>query len=115
MINVRAIMRDPKIWVNPESFQPERFEDNRLEFKGANFEYTPFGSGRRMCVGISFATANIEQWLAQLLFSFNWDLPHGMKAEDLNMEESFGATVVKKNSLHLVATPYEKHEPDNLP
>ncbi|KAK8952935.1 Premnaspirodiene oxygenase [Platanthera guangdongensis] len=105
IINVGAIMRDPKYWKNPESFCPERFQGSNLDFKGTQFEYFPFGSGRRICPGITFALANIEEWLTQILLHFDWSMPDGKKPEDLDMEEDFGGTVIRKNHLCLLATP----------
>ncbi|KAG0477250.1 hypothetical protein HPP92_013654 [Vanilla planifolia] len=106
LINVGAIMRDPKYWDDPESFRPERFEGSAVDFKGANFEYTPFGAGRRICPGMAFAISNIEQWLAPLLCYFDWGLPDGRRAEELDVEESFGGAVSRKHDLIVVATPY---------
>ncbi|KAK8918766.1 Premnaspirodiene oxygenase [Platanthera zijinensis] len=107
MINVGAIMRDPKYWENPESFCPERFQGSHLDLKGTHFEYFPFGSGRRICPGITFALANIEEWLTQILLHFDWSMPDGKKPEDLDMEEDFGGTVIRKNHLCLLATPHK--------
>ncbi|KAK8918765.1 Premnaspirodiene oxygenase [Platanthera zijinensis] len=105
LINAGAIMKNPKYWENPESFCPERFQGSTLDLKGTNFEYFPFGSGRRICPGIAFALANIEEWLAQLLLNFDWRMPDGKTREDLDMEEVFGGTVTRKNNLYLLATP----------
>lgn len=106
IVNVRAIGRDPEYWNNPECFEPARFHNSSFDFKGANFEFIPFGAGRRMCPGISFGIANIELPLALLLYQFNWKLPNGLRPEQLDMRESFGVTVRRKNGLHLIATPY---------
>ncbi|KAK8918767.1 Premnaspirodiene oxygenase [Platanthera zijinensis] len=105
LVNVGAIMMDPKYWNNPESFQPERFQGSAVDFKGGNFEYLPFGSGRRICPGMTFALTNIGQWLAQILFNFDWAMPEGRTPEDLDMEEDFGITLRRKNDLCLLATP----------
>ncbi|PQM36390.1 cytochrome P450 705A20 [Prunus yedoensis var. nudiflora] len=57
-INQYAIMRDPELWDNPDDFRPERFlsheekadgEMNQNETRGQNYQYVPFGSGRRRC------------------------------------------------------------------
>ena len=56
-VNVFAISRDPKYWDNPTQFKPERFENNSIDYYGTNFEFTPFGAGRRQCPGILFGTS----------------------------------------------------------
>ncbi|CAL5411800.1 unnamed protein product [Camellia sinensis] len=104
IINYWAISRDPNSWKNPEKFEPERFEDGSVDFKGQNFEFVPFGAGRRVCPGISFGTANLELALAALLYHFDWKLADGMKAEDLDVNETFGLTMYRTSSLRLVPT-----------
>ncbi|WP_411025833.1 cytochrome P450, partial [Salmonella sp. s57402] len=88
IINAWGIGRDPEVWEDAEKFIPERFEKNMFEFNGANFEYIPFGSGRRICPGIPFGLATIEMALTQLLYHFNWKLPNDAKGETINMEET---------------------------
>ncbi|OIT39558.1 PREDICTED: premnaspirodiene oxygenase-like [Nicotiana attenuata] len=107
MVNVWAIGRDPKCWDDAESFKPERFEQSSVDFVGNNFEYLPFGSGRRICPGISFGLANIYLPLAQLLYYFDWKLPTGINPSDLDMAESDGASSARKSNLYLIASPYQ--------
>ncbi|XP_062078738.1 cytochrome P450 71D9-like [Humulus lupulus] len=106
IVNVWAIARDPKYWTEPESFIPERWLSSSIDSKGNHFEYLPFGAGRRICPGLSIGLVNVEFTLALLLYHFNWKLPNGMKHEDIDMTESFGATLKRKNRLNLIPFAY---------
>ncbi|KAL2465406.1 Cytochrome [Abeliophyllum distichum] len=105
MINALAIGRDPLFWDEPENFKPERFLNSSIDFKGLHFQHIPFGSGRRICPGIDFATALIELVLANILHKFDWELPGGAKGEDLDTTELRGLTVRRKNPFLAVAIP----------
>ncbi|KAF6153768.1 hypothetical protein GIB67_001001 [Kingdonia uniflora] len=106
IVNAWAIGRDPEHWKDSESFEPERFDGGDIDYKGTNFEFIPFGAGRRMCPGILFGIANIELPLVQLLYKFDWKLPNGVKPNELDMTECLGATMTKNNNLSLVPTLY---------
>ncbi|KAL7122296.1 hypothetical protein ACP275_01G036800 [Erythranthe tilingii] len=106
IVNNWAIQRDPKHWENPDSFEPERFEkNNSRDFLGGDFEFLPFGSGKRMCPGITFSMAGVELVLAQLLYSFNWKLPDGVNPGSLDLIENHGITGQRKENLYVVAQP----------
>ncbi|EEF31471.1 cytochrome P450, putative [Ricinus communis] len=107
IVNAWAIGRDPRYWNEAEKFFPERFLDNSIDYKGNDFEFIPFGAGRRMCPGISYGMAVIELSLANLLYHFDWKLPDGMEPKDFDMSESFGVTARKKNELFLIPIPYQ--------
>ncbi|CAI0450734.1 unnamed protein product [Linum tenue] len=103
VVNVWAIARDPRYWgEEAEKFLPERFTDTNVTFRGGDFEFLPFGAGRRMCPGMSFGLAAVELPLANLLYHFDWKLPNGVESENLDMEEIFGITIRRKNHLKLV-------------
>ncbi|KAK6778657.1 hypothetical protein RDI58_025375 [Solanum bulbocastanum] len=111
LVNVYAMGRDPKYWEDAERFIPERFEKSSVNFMGNNFEYLPFGAGRRICPGITFGLINVYLPLANLLYHFDWKLPDGMKLEDVDMTEFSGITAARKSELYLIATPnYPSHE-----
>ncbi|KAL2463745.1 Cytochrome [Forsythia ovata] len=106
IINSWAIGRDPESWEESGKFQPERFLNSSIDFKGLDFQLIPFGAGRRRCPGIGFAMANIEFALASIVQKFDWKLPNGEKEEDLDMTEHPGITVHRKKPLLAVATQY---------
>ncbi|XP_078154075.1 desmethyl-deoxy-podophyllotoxin synthase-like [Carex rostrata] len=104
VINAWALGRNPEYWNDPDEFKPERFETSGIDFKGQNFEFVPFGAGRRICPGLKFGETVIELALASLLLHFDWQLPDEMKPEDVDMTESFGLAAAKKEPLYLVPT-----------
>ncbi|CDP16249.1 unnamed protein product [Coffea canephora] len=98
-------------YYEPEKFNPSRFLDAKIDFRGDDFEYIPFGCGRRICPGIAFSQAtvglmngpgpdrNFEPWLG-------WHLHNGdLKPEELDMTLIFGVTMRPKNDLLLIQFP----------
>jgi 4-hydroxyphenylacetaldehyde oxime monooxygenase len=106
IVNAWAIGRDPSVWKDPEEFCPDRFQDVDIDFNGSHFELLPFGSGRRVCPGLAMGVANIEFILANLLYCFDWELPAGVRTQDVCMEEAGALTFRKKTPLLLVPTRY---------
>ncbi|KAL8492048.1 hypothetical protein ACS0TY_023604 [Phlomoides rotata] len=106
MINVHSLGRDPQYWNDPETFQPERFDNTSLDFLGSDYEFLPFGAGKRNCPGLNFGMANVEFSLAQLLYHFDWKLPQGMSPVDVDMTEIEGLAVLRKNPLFVIPTLY---------
>ncbi|KAF5195693.1 Cytochrome p450 [Thalictrum thalictroides] len=107
LINVWGMGRDPENWKDPENFEPERFQDESIDYKGTNFKYIPFGAGRRMCPGILFGIANVELPLALLLYHFNWKLANGVKPEDVDTMEAFGGVAKRNQELLVIPTIYK--------
>uniref|UniRef100_A0ACD5UD18 Uncharacterized protein n=1 Tax=Avena sativa TaxID=4498 RepID=A0ACD5UD18_AVESA len=107
LVNAWALGRDGAYWEDAEAFKPERFVEETgataLDFKGGDFEFIPFGAGRRICPGMALGLANMELVLASLLYHFDWELPGGGRPEGLDMSEEFGITIRRKSKLVLRA------------
>ncbi|XP_026451039.1 cytochrome P450 71A1-like [Papaver somniferum] len=104
LTNAWAIGRDPISWEEPGKFEPKRFMNSFIDYKGQHFEFIPFGVGRRGCPGMQFAESVIELALANLLHRFDWVLPNGAKEYELDMSEAgFGVITTKKTPLVVVA------------
>jgi len=106
LVNAWAIGRDPAAWDAPEEFRPERFlagsEAKAVDLRGTDYQLLPFGAGRRICPGISFALAGLELALASLLRHFDWELPSGKRPADLDMVEAPGLSTPPRVPLVLV-------------
>ncbi|XP_010506516.1 PREDICTED: cytochrome P450 76C1 [Camelina sativa] len=102
LVNVWGIGRDPSVWENPTLFEPERFLGKEIDLRGRDYEFTPFGAGRRICPGLPFAVKTVSLMLASLLYSFDWKLPNGVVSENLDMDETFGITLHKTKPLHAI-------------
>ncbi|KAK9108276.1 hypothetical protein Syun_024287 [Stephania yunnanensis] len=102
LINVWAIQRDPELWTQPEEFIPERFMGKSIDFKGQDFEFIPFGCGRRICLGMSLGVATVEYTMANLLYWFDWELPRNIASKDgeIDMIEEYGLSLRKKTPVH---------------
>ncbi|KAK6796278.1 hypothetical protein RDI58_003979 [Solanum bulbocastanum] len=81
-------------------------ETLRFDFKSQDFELIPFGAERRGCLAIALGVANVELVLSNLLYAFDWELPRGMKREDINTDVLPGITRHKKKPLGLVPRNY---------
>uniref|UniRef100_A0A0D6QT91 Cytochrome P450 n=1 Tax=Araucaria cunninghamii TaxID=56994 RepID=A0A0D6QT91_ARACU len=101
-VNVWGIGRDPRIWKDPLSFNPDRFLECDIDYRGQDFELLPFGAGRRICIGLPLAHRMIHFVVGSLLQAFNWSIPDD---DSLDMSEVFGITLQKAVPLRAVPSP----------
>jgi cytochrome P450 len=68
-----VIHRRPKLWPNPERFDPDRFA---LEHEAARprFAYIPFGGGPRGCIGNQFAMLEAQLIVAAIAQRYRIEL-----------------------------------------
>ncbi|KAF3438836.1 hypothetical protein FNV43_RR17111 [Rhamnella rubrinervis] len=89
LVNAWAIHRDPKLWEDPESFKPERFEDGEVD---QVHKLLPFGIGRRACPGAGLAQRVMGLTLGSLIQCFQWER---VSDEEIDMSEGKGITMPK--------------------
>ncbi|KAB1221363.1 Cytochrome P450 82A3 [Morella rubra] len=104
LVNLTKLHRDPHVWVDPNEFRPERFLTTHkdVDVRGQHFELIPFGSGRRMCPGISFAQQVMHLTLAALLHAFEIRTPSD---EPMDMTGNVGLANLKATPLEIHLTP----------
>ncbi|KAK2654686.1 hypothetical protein Ddye_014542 [Dipteronia dyeriana] len=99
LVYVYAVMRDPELWAHPDEFMPERFlegsgerfGEHRMEFKGQNFRFLPFGSGRRGCPGASLAMVVMHTAVGAMVQCFDWKLKGGDEKVDMSQGPGFAS------------------------
>lgn len=69
LIPIYAIQRDPKYFVNPNKFDPERFSSENIG-KIQPYTYMPFGTGPHNCIGERFALIQTKVGLINLLKNY---------------------------------------------
>ncbi|KAK9075312.1 hypothetical protein SSX86_003635 [Deinandra increscens subsp. villosa] len=101
-VNVWAISHDPKVWEDPNTFKPERFLGSNIDFTGHDYEFIPFGGGRRMCPGLPSGVKSLQTMLAAFIVGYDWALPNDEDPSKLDMTEKFGVTLQREKPLELI-------------
>jgi hypothetical protein len=69
LISATLTHEDPRLFPNPEAFDPDRFVGNRPD----PFAWVPFGGGRRRCPGAAFAHMEMDVVLRTMLTRLSLD------------------------------------------
>lgn len=73
ILPVFAIQRDERWYEEPDTFDPDRWRGtSNIEAENPNFAYCPFGGGPNVCIGETFAKAELKTALATILQE--WEL-----------------------------------------
>jgi len=72
--------RLPRLWTNPEGFDPDRFDADRAD-GFPPFAYFPFGGGPRRCIGEGFAMMEMMLVIATLAQAWALDVLPGQRPE----------------------------------
>ncbi|MBV8181858.1 MAG: cytochrome P450 [Mycobacterium sp.] len=66
VVSFYAIHRDPELWDDPLTFDPDRFLPERSQGR-SRWQYLPFGGGPRSCIGDHFAMLEATLALATIV------------------------------------------------
>lgn len=70
---------DEKTWKEPELFQPERFLDEMGTFSPKLDKSIPFGAGKRLCAGETFARNTMFLVASAIIQNFDIEMPSNSK------------------------------------
>ena len=68
-VPIYAIQRDPKIWPEPEKFNPYRFTPEE-KAKHSAYDWIPFGAGPRNCIAMRLALTEFKIAVAYVVRKF---------------------------------------------
>ncbi|XP_070042066.1 nicotine N-demethylase CYP82E4-like [Nicotiana tomentosiformis] len=104
LTNIMKLQRDPQIWVDPDTFDPERFltTNAAIDYRGQHYELIPFGSGRRACPAMNYSLQVEHLSIAHLIQGFNFATTTN---EPLDMKQGVGLTLPKKTDVEVLITP----------
>jgi cytochrome P450 len=77
MLAIHATQRMEPWWRDPDTFDPERFGDERREDASHKYAWTPFGGGVHKCIGMHFGGMEVKAILHQLLLRNRWRVAPG--------------------------------------
>jgi cytochrome P450 len=66
VVGIYAMHRDPALWEDPLTFDPDRFSPQRSKGR-SRWQYLPFGGGPRSCIGDHFAMLEATLALATIV------------------------------------------------
>ena len=82
IVSPYATHRLPRIWPNPEGFDPDRFSEERAAGR-SQFAYIPFGAGHRYCIGGPLALVQMKLITAVIAQRYRLDVKPGHPVEPI--------------------------------
>ena len=70
-VAIYALHHDPDVYPDPETFDPERFNEENKKSRDS-CAFLPFGAGPRNCVGMRFALITIKILLSTILSKYQF-------------------------------------------
>lgn len=81
-VSLYATHRLPELWPEPDTFDPDRFGEERSAGR-PRFAFIPFLAGHRNCIGGTMAMAEIKLAIALIAQRYVLDLAPGQRVEEL--------------------------------
>ncbi|KAI8147903.1 cytochrome P450 [Fennellomyces sp. T-0311] len=99
-LTIYELHRNPKVWKDPDTFDPERFAPGGEADQLDGIFWVPFGSGARMCTGMKSSMTQQRVLLSMLLRKYKWHLPKDSIHKDSVLTDGYG--VIRPRNLQLV-------------
>jgi len=101
-VPVLGLHRDPSIYTDPDKFDPERFNADKIAERHS-YAYLPFGEGPRNCIGARFGQIQTKVGLVNLLSKYNFKL-HPKTPVPLMFDTRY-ALLSAKGGIHFIIEP----------
>ncbi|XP_072764118.1 probable cytochrome P450 6a14 isoform X1 [Anoplolepis gracilipes] len=101
-IPLLGLHRDPSIYPEPDKFDPERFNRDKIAARHP-YAYLPFGGGPRICIGSKFGYIQTKVGIVSLLSRFKFKLDPRTTVP-VNFIENH-ASLTAKDSIYLTIEP----------
>nr|BAQ20601.1 ent-kaurene oxidase 1 [Lygodium japonicum] len=105
IFNIYGINYNTQVWKNPEVWDPDRvLGDKDLDLGFKDHRVLPFGTGKRMCAGVTQAMYIIPTNIAYYVQHFQWALPQDNQ-DGKGVADTVFLTTHKLHPLQAIVTP----------
>ncbi|XP_072764620.1 uncharacterized protein [Anoplolepis gracilipes] len=101
-IPILGLQRDPSIYPDPDKFDPERFNEDKVAARHP-YTFLPFGEGPRICIGSRFGYVQTKVGLVSLLSKFKFKLDPRTTVPIIIDKKSF--VLAAKDGIYLTIEP----------
>ena len=92
-------------WSKPDSFDPDRFAEDRREDQSHRYAWTPFGGNVHKCIGMHFGAMEVKAILHQMLLRYQWRVP-----DHYQPPIALGTGPMPADGLPITLQRYQAHE-----